>query len=138
MKLKLKDYIHDQELSLTEFIFYFLKNFNKSHDTLNEDNSLQCYKNKHRSLGDITAICKSYYPEATENIVKEILLDFGDDLVGHFCGNIDKRVYELRSNKEYCNWEQGSKHTNDEYLNPINYKEINLNKEKYPKIYEKV
>ena len=141
MSLKLmnsyyKSLIHDDTLTLTEFIFHFLTDYNQNYNTVDEEGNIQCYSGKHRSLGDITEICKSYYDTDREE-VKEILLNFGSDLVGHYCPDIYKRIYELKGIKDHDNWEQQGTYRNDEYDNPIEYRTINLNKQLYPHLYEK-
>ena len=88
-------YTHNNELSLTEFIYYFLTKYNLEYYTVDGEGNIQCGTGKHRSLGDITEICKSYYDTDKEE-VKKILLNFGSDLVGHYCPDIEKRVYELK------------------------------------------
>ena len=78
-KLYLKDYDHDKDLSLLEFIYLFLTKLNNNYDTFNEHDNIQCYKGKHRSLEDIANICKTYY-NTNPDEVKQILLNFGEKL----------------------------------------------------------
>jgi len=141
-KLSLKDYTHNEELSLVEFIYLFLVKFNEEHETINEENKITTDICKLRSLGDIFAISNTYYPDSTMEEVKEILLNFGYNLVGHFCEDIAKRVYLHRhlhvdsqqldsGDHEYDEYDEDNDDYRmfDEYCEDINYRIIDTNKE---------
>lgn len=119
MKLKLEGYIH-QEQPLETFITNFLIDYNENYNTVDEDENLQTCSGKLRSLGDITAICNYYYPDVTKEEVKEILLDLGKDLVGHFCHDISKRIYtHIKVRPTYKQQGQGYE---DEYGDKVEYR----------------
>lgn len=118
MNLLLKNYEHNSTLTLKEFLYSFLTDLNYKHDTIYEYGDIQTVRGKHRSLGDITNIVNSYYPLTSRREVKETLLSFGSKLVGHYCGNISKRVYLHRDT--YPHFEQCAD-KNDEYGDPITY-----------------
>lgn len=125
-------FVHNPKQDLVEFIFYFLTNYNLNYNTLSVENgNVQCYNDRHRSLGDIYAVCKHYYPSCTMEEVKEILLDFGNLLKGHFCSGIMKRVYVLHIPM----YMQGSKEKNDEFGNVITYKSTNKHKTTHPHLF---
>jgi hypothetical protein len=128
MELKLIDYVHDEKLTLLEFIYCFLMSFNEKYRTVYADHPevIQCDISRSRSLGDITAIAKHYYPDTNEAEVKEILLDFGENLVGHVCGDIDKRVYAHKHLQYY--WNQMSEDELDEYGKVTVYRTEDKNK----------
>jgi len=119
MKLTLKEYIHNNELSLKEFLYNFLVIENNNRDTLDEDGNIQTSRCRSRSLGDITCIVNSYYPETSMEVIKETLLSFGNKLVGHYCHTINKRVYTHKDDKTM--WEQCNTGELDEYGNKIDY-----------------
>lgn len=126
-ELTLEGYTHDSSLELPEFIYNLITNYNRVFDTVDKEGKTQCCSKKHRSLGDIASICKSYYPSTDIFEVKEILLNFGEKLVGHYCGNINKRVYQLKSvSNETIFWHQSSPGFYDEFGEVINYRQNNL------------
>ena len=106
-------------------VYLFLTKLNNNYDTFNEHDNIQCYKGKHRSLEDIANICKTYY-NTNPDEVKQILLNFGDNLVGHYCNTIHKRVYEHKH--LYYYWTQENSGKNDEFGLPILYEEVDINK----------
>jgi hypothetical protein len=118
--LFLENYVHNEQQTLKDFLFHFFVDYNEDYDTVDRDGNLQTEKGKSRSLGDITEIVNSYYPDTPRDTVKEVLLDFGSDLVGHYCGDIRKRVYSHRATHPY--WEQCSTDKKDEYGDIISYK----------------
>ncbi len=91
MTLHIENYKHNEELTLADFLYLFLTKLNPYRTTLYDSGEQQCSNNRERSLGDITSICQTYYPNVTQDEVKEVLLNFGGDLVGHFCGTISKK-----------------------------------------------
>lgn len=120
-QLKLKGYTH-QDQTLEQFIYNFLVRYNSKYNTIHFNGIPQCDKGRHRSLGDITGICKYYYGEqVTKEQVKEILLDFGTKLVGHYCPTIKKRIYEHTD--KYSAWTQCYGRDEDEYGDPITYRD---------------
>lgn len=104
MKLKLKNYTHNSELTLKQFIRLFLKNLCDTHSTFTEEDILWCGKGKDRSIRDVVNICKYYYPLSNKEMVKDVLLSFGDELVGMLCDDINDRIVSLTS-KHNC-WKQ--------------------------------
>jgi hypothetical protein len=122
-KLKLDGYKHDKRQSLRTFITNFLKTYNREYHTLyaegENEGLLQTPWRCSRSLGDITAICNYYYPDTTKEEVKEILLGSGKNLVGHYCSDIHKRVYEHLS--IHPGWVQADNGMFDEYGDEITY-----------------
>lgn len=125
-ELILEGYTHDSSLELPEFIYNLITSYNQVFDTVYKDGNLQCSKRKHRSLGDIASICKSYYPSTDIFEVKEILLNFGEKLVGHYCTHINKRVYELKKTSNTIFWNQCSIGSCDEFGYVITYRKNNL------------
>lgn len=125
-KYILKNYVHNPELSLVEFIYLFLTKFNRKYSTF-EGETFICDTYRSRSLGDITAICNGYNYETIKEEVKEILLDFGKNLVGHYCSGINKRVYEHK--KLRSSWVQSNEGYKDEYGDTIDYRLEDKNKE---------
>jgi hypothetical protein len=112
----------------------FLVKFNNKYDTYH-GKTKQCDKGKHRSLGDIHLVCNTYYPGTKQEEVKEILLNFGSNLVGHRCKTIGKRVY---SHEDLHPWfTQYSKNVKDEYGDTITYKKKDTNLEHYKHLREK-
>jgi hypothetical protein len=89
--LYIKDYTHDKNLSLQDFIIYILKNSSIDIITTYEDGVKQS-RPAYRSLGDILRIVLPLYPSATRRQVKDILINT-HDLVGHLCPDINRRVY---------------------------------------------
>lgn len=75
----------------------------------------------HRSLGDIHEICEYYYPGVELDYIKKVLLSFGEDLVGHKCSTINKRIFRLRTHPNYKDWSQLSEGEKDEYGELIIY-----------------
>lgn len=120
MSLFLDGYIHNQEQSLKDFLYYFFLDYNNNYDTLDEEGELQTEAGRTRSLGDITAIVNSYYPNTSRDTVKETLLSFGSKLVGHYCSDIQARVYSHKDFHEY--WCQGGEDRLDQYGDKITYK----------------
>ena len=117
--LSLEDYTHFSEFSVDEFIVLFMTTLNDAHDTLDEEGALHTGIKRLRSLGDIYNICKTYYPDVTAEEIKEKLLSLGSQLVGHYCGNIKKRIYaHLHNYPGYC---QISTEYHDEYGNNVSY-----------------
>ena len=116
--LILQDYEHKKQ-SLNSFIKNFLIKYNNTYTTLYPNNKTQCYTQKSRSLGDIFMICQTYYPDCTLLKVKNILLSFENNLVGHFCGDINRRVYEHKDNKSH--WGQCGMLEKDEFDELITY-----------------
>jgi hypothetical protein len=133
MKLKLQNYEHNTNLNLIQFIYLFLTKLNLEHNTLTWYGEPKCDVDRNRSLGDITAIYQTYYPTCTMQEVKEILLDFGEDLVGMYCSGIKKRVYQLLETKPgwraYGYGIPDSKVEYDEYNEKILYRQENKNKQ---------
>lgn len=122
-KLYFKEYNHEKDLPLKDFLYEFFTNLNENYHTRYlENDKIQCYPNHTRSLGDIHAICATYYDGITREQVKEELLDFGRDLVGHYCGDINKRVYSIRQAPDREDWDQLGFGRLDEYGDPIEYK----------------
>lgn len=126
MSLQIEKYEHDEQLTLADFLYLFLVDLNERWNTLYQDGSLQCLSCKHRSLGDIHQICITYYPNVTIEEVKETLLNFGSNLVGHYCRDIHKRVYCLNFNNKYISYCQNDNGI-DEYDNYLDYKFNNTN-----------
>ena len=124
-KLLLEGYKHDEKLSLKEFVEKFLTEFNYHYNTINEEGDYMCGTERHRSLGDIYLICSSYYPEVNREIVKETLLGFGEDLVGHYCPTISRRVYSLQYAPNKSTWKPCSTGLKDEYGDDIYYLDNN-------------
>lgn len=140
---KLEGYRHNGELTLVDFIYLFFIKLNKKYKTIDDsldpsDNDyLVCYQGRDRSLGDIHMICESYYPGVTRDKVKTILLDFGINLVGHFCLDIGKRIYSIIDARS--GWSALHAGEFDEYGEQIFYKNhMDINKDKINKqlIYE--
>jgi len=96
--LVLNDYEHDHSLLLREFIYNFLETYNREFDTVDKHGRLQTPAGRYRSLGNIFLIAYSYYANITLEQVKTILESF-TDLVGHICGDIDRRIYALKKNE---------------------------------------
>lgn len=143
-KLYLEGYTHDPNMPLVIFLgklIYFTDEgtragFVHRHHTINEDGDMTCSKVAYyRSLGDITAIVNGYYPEKelTEEEVKEFLLDFGKNLRGHYCPDIEKRTYLITMSKRYRQADVGEE---DEYGDDIEYREENKHLDTYPDLFE--
>ncbi|MFW5889305.1 MAG: hypothetical protein ACOCUD_02885 [Bacillota bacterium] len=123
-KLYLKNYEHPEGISLRDFLFDFFTTANEEHYTMeitkDGEHKIQCSPGKIRSLGDIHRICTTYYDGVTRKQVKEELLNFKKDLVGHYCPDIHKRVYSLKA--VHPDWCQECSCGNDEYGDPITYR----------------
>lgn len=117
--LYIENYIHDEKLTLNQFIELFLVQLNENNNTIYNSNKIQCKSGKTRSLGDIYLICKSYYPNVTKKQVKRSLLYLGNNLVGHYCPTIEKRVYSHKHVHPY--WIQGRSAGFDEYYHKLFY-----------------
>lgn len=124
MAYKLEKYTHDERLTLIDFIYLFFVKLNDKFSTVDPENDdyLICHSGRSRSLGDIYKICKYYYPTTTIEEVKELLLDFGTNLVGHFCNDIDRRVYSIKA--KWRNWGSYGDHREDEFGEPIEYRVV--------------
>jgi len=109
-----------QDITIKEFLKLFFTKLNPNYNTLFvKNNQIQCSYGKQRSLGDIYRITKYYYPSVTRKKVKNILLSFQDKLVGHWCPDIHKRIYEIKDNK--FDWEQLLGPRFDEYREEFYY-----------------
>lgn len=73
--------------------------------TVYEDNTLQTYAKKSRSLTDIFLLTHPFYPEANLKLVRSELKKLG--IVGHICPTINRRVYRLKGyvNRHNHTWE---------------------------------
>jgi hypothetical protein len=126
-KLYLKGYKH-KKCKLEVFLYRFLTVYNATYCTYySNTGSRQCLPRRGRSLGDIHLICRSYFPTVKRETVKNALLNFGTNLVGHYCSHISKRVYEHRHLKKW--YDRCSSGRNDEYGDKITYKNENKNKQ---------
>ena len=85
-----------------------------------ETNKYQCRSDADRSIGDIYALCKYYFPETTViDVIKIIynrILEYQNTklfFVGHYCNQIEKRVYNHKNIRTgYCLCHE---YTKDEY-----------------------
>ena len=116
-----------KQMSLDEFVYMLLWKYNHDYCTMNEDCLVECFPHSSRSLGDIFRIAATYYPRARLWQIRDILLNFKDELVGHFCSDIGRRVYELKKNRYSwsqmtCGAYEGEESiTKDEFGVPIFY-----------------
>lgn len=102
--LTLKGYVHNKELSLEDFVEKLLLSLVFKHTTLYKGGGTQTPKAKHRSLGDIYKICKSYYPECSLHNLLSILwcLCFNERVIDiMYCGGIEKMTYFKRGDLGY-------------------------------------
>lgn len=142
MKLKLENYRHNSKLSVPQFLYLFLNNLNFTCNTTNEDGTqVTCPTSKFRTLSDIQKITQFYFPneDLPKEKVKDILLDFGTKLVGWYCDDIGKRIYEHWDRDRIC-----AQHLddatdeenvfNDEFGDPLSYRSVN----KYPRMREEI
>lgn len=117
--LFLKGFKHDEKEALPAFLHNFLGVYNQKYDTVFADNTLQTIAQRSRSLGDIFRVCLSYYPDVRLQEVKKALIGLGSGLVGHYCGDIERRVYEAASVQQ--RWRQQGIDDNDEFGDAIEY-----------------
>ena len=120
MKLKLKNYNHDESLSIRSFIYKLLNGIFTQHSTLDEADNFWCGKNSWRSIKDITYICKYYYPESDYDMVKTVLQSFGSKLVGHYCGDINDWI--VGHSNFFKTWKPCKNVKCDSFGYPIEYK----------------
>lgn len=107
--------------SIAEFLVKFFKNWNSTRNTIYvDDSTVQTEMNKRRSLGDIFAICRYYYPTCTlKEVAKALYVTLPETITDGFrssyCSMINKRVF-------YYDNEEGNgvfdKTTNDETGHP--------------------
>lgn len=93
-KLHFKRYIHDETLSLKDFILLFIKKLNLQRNTY-ENNIKQCEKYCNRSFGDIYRLILSYYPNTTVKELYSILFSFYQEkkIQTLYCPDINKRIF---------------------------------------------
>lgn len=97
------------ENNAKDFIRNFLFKHNKVCTTESLSGAMTCWPNKRRSPQDIYCIAKNYFPETTFEQVIEILVDllfenkedFDAFLVGHYCPDIKKTVFQTWTKEEY-------------------------------------
>ena len=116
--LKLENFTCNDK-NVKDFIRNFLKYYNQKYDTLAEDGKYQTGMGHHRSLGDIFRVT-NYYFDTTMDEVKEALLDLKRNLVGHYCDDINRRVYEHTYN--WPNYIQCDSWQTDEFGDKIKYR----------------
>lgn len=119
--LKFKEVVREKSQTLQEFLYLLLSEYNVQYATVKAADGVKvCNPNKLRSLGDIYLICSYYFPGVRLETVKETLLNFKEDLVGHKCGDIKRRVYVHR--KARPGFVQSGKGEKDEFGETIEYK----------------
>lgn len=92
--LILEGYVFDQGISLTDFILKFIDTLNITYCTVDSNGFVET-QGKHRSLGDIYRICRSYFPSVTLAEVYDILNMLWAEvkIKSLHCYNIRKTVY---------------------------------------------
>lgn len=104
--LRMQGLLKKRKESLEEFLINFFSNYNQNKETLYvETKEVQTKIGKRRSIGDIYAICKYYYPTATirdvVNIVYNVLPTEVPRFRSSLCSQINKRVfYQGAENQE--------------------------------------
>jgi hypothetical protein len=88
-----------KEKTPKDFIHNFLNEYNDTYCTVDSlrPSVIDTPPSKWRSIGDIYYITQHYFPKCTFIDLMEILIQI-EDLIGHFCNNIDKFVV-LRNTK---------------------------------------
>lgn len=120
---KFEDVTRKSKQTLSEFIYDLLTKHNQHKQTVVVDTGKVCCSIKRlRSLGDIFLLCSYYYPGVRLKTVKDALLAFGDNLVGHHCGTIKRRVYTHKHTKP--RFVQSGKGIKDEFGDCITYNTI--------------
>lgn len=107
--------------SIEDFLTKFFKNWNENRNTIyTDDNSVQTEMGKRRSLGDIFAICRYYYPTCTlKEVAKALYVTLNETITdgyrSSYCNTINKRVFYYDNTKENGVFD---KTTNDETGHP--------------------
>lgn len=152
--LYLKDYIHDKNKSVKDFIYEFIEYRRHNHVTLSYDESkndtdqslgsqsqrddiYDCYcgKYRYRTLIDIYLITLNYYPNVSLKEVISILY-YGctvDRTISSFiCDDINRRVYYHPEHPRYASFsEEYIDDEDDEYEEVIERDEFGLTKTDY-------
>lgn len=92
--LVIEGYIFDQTLSLSDFILKFIDTLNIRYQTTDNAGHTEA-TGKHRSLGDIYRVCRSYYPNVTLLEVYDAINTLWAEckIKTLKCPTISKRVY---------------------------------------------
>lgn len=118
--LKFEGVVREKKQNLESFIYTLLtKHVTNNNTVVAVTGEVCCGKGKLRSLGDIFRICSYYYPGVRLATVKSTLLNFGSDLVGHYCGTVKRRVYTHSEVKP--GFIQSGKYSRDEFGDSIEY-----------------
>lgn len=96
--LRMQGLLRKRKETLEEFLIDFFNVHNNKRDTLFvETKEVQTKPGKRRSIGDIYAICKYYYPNCTIREVTNIIYNILPTEVPRFrssmCSQIKKRVF---------------------------------------------
>lgn len=96
--LRIRGLLKKRNETLEEFLIKFFNNYNNNKETLFvETKEVQTPPGKRRSIGDIYAICKYYYPTCTirdvVNIVYNVLPTEVPRFRSSLCNQIKKRVF---------------------------------------------
>lgn len=96
--LRIRGLLKKRNETLEEFLIKFFNNYNNNKETLFvETKEVQTPPGKRRSIGDIYAICKYYYPTCTirdvVNIVYNVLPTEVPRFRSSLCSQIKKRVF---------------------------------------------
>lgn len=104
--LRIEGLLKKRKETLEEFLINFFNKYNNTKNTLYAGTKeVQTEPGKRRSIGDIYAICKYYYPDCTIRDITEIVYGVLPNEVPRFrsslCSQIKKRVfYQGAENQE--------------------------------------
>jgi len=118
--------INAEDLTLNEVVELVL-DYSSEYSSYNlMSHSRETLSNKWRSSLDIYRHTKYFIPEVTIFDVMNSLYEIKDILVGHYCGDIKRRVFKLEKNTSYCSLHTDGTSYYDEYgLTFENWKGIN-------------
>lgn len=94
------------EITLADFITRILFELNTEYSSGTSIENIETEPNCYRSIGDMYALTRFYFPECTfeqycKNFYSKIDLDLGDEgqyYYGQYCNDIQKQVYKQNHN----------------------------------------
>lgn len=69
----------------------------REYDSYDADGEFETERNRWRSSYDIWRHIKLFYPEVTLAKVMNAIFNIREKLVGHFCSDVERRVFRIRS-----------------------------------------
>jgi len=124
LKFENDEYVKHSDLR--DFLHDTLVHYNQNLCTCYPNGKIQCFPGKGRSLGDLFRLASYYFKNVRLFQVKAELLMFKMRLAGHFCPDIQRRIYLHKDLVEtYSMFDTGE---TDEFGETIYYLDNNGNK----------